>query len=189
MLNNEMKKVLTILNELKNENLDSERLLDDIIINQNQPVKGISKLELMGGEYPMRKDFFNIDLKAKTGIKGSVLKTSQFIESELSKKKVIIINNPYCEESGEPQQLLNDLFKEINNISEKGSYVLMTGTLSNKFFKGIKNENKDIINELKHWDILIYRGELPHFYKETEFYRSNGKPIKGKMKMTLLKKK
>ncbi|RKZ47008.1 MAG: hypothetical protein DRR16_30210 [Candidatus Parabeggiatoa sp. nov. 3] len=184
-----MKKVLTILNELKNENIDSELLLDESIINQNQPVKGISKLELMGGEYPMRKDFLNIDLKAKTGIKGSVLKTSQFIESELSKKKVIIINNPYCEESGEPQQLLNDLFKEINNISGKGSYVLITGTLSNKFFKGIKNENKDIINELKHWDFLIYRGELPHLYKETEFYRSNGKPIKGKMKMTLLKKK
>lgn len=68
MLNNEMKKVLTILNELKNENVESELLLDEIIINQNQPVKGISKLELMGGEYPMREDFFNIDIKAKTGI-------------------------------------------------------------------------------------------------------------------------
>jgi len=189
MLNNEMKKVLTILNGLKNETVDSELLLDDIIINQNQPVKGISKLELMGGEYPMREDFFNIDIKAKTGIKGSVLKTSQFIESELSKKKVIIINNPYCEENGEPQKLLNDLFKEINKISGIGSYVLITGTLSNKFFKSVKNENKDIINELKHWDILIDRGELPNFYNNTEFYRSNGKPIKGKMKMTLLKKK
>nr|MEC4580854.1 hypothetical protein [Candidatus Parabeggiatoa sp.] len=58
MLNNEMKKVLTILNELKNENLDSERLLDDIIINQNQPVKGISKLELMGGGISNEKRFF-----------------------------------------------------------------------------------------------------------------------------------
>ncbi|MEK8017367.1 MAG: hypothetical protein VSS75_010915 [Candidatus Parabeggiatoa sp.] len=53
-----MKKVLTILNELKNENLDSERLLDDIIINQNQPVKGISKLELMGGGISNEKRFF-----------------------------------------------------------------------------------------------------------------------------------
>lgn len=128
-------------------------------------------------------------LKLKRVFKGSVLKTSQFIESDLSLKKVIIINNPYCEENGEPQPLLNDLFKEINKISGTGSYLLITGTLSNKFFKGIKNENKDIINELKHWDILIYRGELPNFYKNTEFYRSNGKPIKGKMKMTILKKK
>jgi hypothetical protein len=188
MLINEMNKVLTLLNELKNEKIDPELLLDENLINQNQPVKGINKLELMGGEYPMREDFFNIDIKAKIGVKGSVLKISQFIESDISKKKIIMINNPYCEESGEPLQLLNDLFKEINKISGTGSYVLITGTLSNKFFKGIKIENKDIINELKHWDILICREELPIFYKDTEFYRSNGKPIKGKMKMTLLKK-
>jgi hypothetical protein len=189
MSDDEIQKVLTLLNELKNEEVDSELLLDESIINKRKPIKGISKLELMGGEYPMREDFLNIDIKAKIGIKGSVLKTSQFIESDRSKKKVIVINNPYFEENGEPQQLLNDLFKEINKISGKGSYVLITGTLSNKFFKGIKEENKKIINELKHWNILISRKELPNLYQPVEFYRSNSKPIKGKMKMTLLKKK
>ncbi|OQY51163.1 MAG: hypothetical protein DRR08_03320 [Candidatus Parabeggiatoa sp. nov. 2] len=64
----------------------------------------------------------------------------------------------------------------------------MSGTPSNKFFNKIKEENKAIINELKCWDIMIYRGELPSFYNDTDFYRTNGKSIKGNMKINLLKK-
>lgn len=55
--------------------------------------------------------------------------------------------------------ILDYLFKEINKISEKESYLLISGTPSNKFFNKIKEENKAIINELKCWDIIIYRGE------------------------------
>jgi hypothetical protein len=84
--------------------------------------------------------------------------------------------------------ILDLLFKEMNQISEKESYLLMSGTPSNKFFNKIKEENKAIINELQSWDILIFRGKLPDFYQNTEFYRTNGKSIKGSMKINLLKK-
>jgi len=199
MENNKIKKFLKLANELENQS-NIEQLLSDDLIKQDKYLKGINKIELMGGDYPMIEDFLNIDFEAKKGIKGSVFNVSQYIPNT---KKLIIMNNPYFKKKfvrqflkqyplnteEKPDFLILDfLFKEMNKISEKESYLLMSGTPSNKFFNKIKEENKVIINELQSWDILIFRGELPAFYQESEFYRTNGKSIKGNMKINLLKK-
>jgi len=199
MENNKIQKFLKLADELENQS-DTEQLLSDDLIKQDKFLKGINKVELMGGDYPMIEDFLNIDFEAKKGIKGSVLNVSQYIPNT---KKLIMMNNPYFKKEfvhqflkqyplnteEKPDFLILDLlFKEINQISEKESYLLMSGTPSNKFFNKIKEENKAIINELQSWDILIFRGELPAFYQDTEFYRTNGKSIKGNMKINLLKK-
>jgi len=199
MENNNIQKFLKLADELENQS-DSELLLGNDLIKQAKYLKGINKIELMGGDYPLIEDFLNVDFEAKLGIKGSVLKVSQYIPNS---KKLIIINNPYFKKEFVHQFLqqyllnreenpdfliLDFLFKEINTISEKESYLLISGTPSNKFFNKIKEENKAIINELKCWDMIIYRGELPSFYNKSDFYRTNGKSIKGNMKINLLKK-
>jgi hypothetical protein len=199
MENNKIQKFLKLANELENQ-YDTELLLSDDLVKQDKYLKGINKIELMGGDYPMIEDFLNIDFEAKKGIKGSVLNVSRYIPNT---KKLIIMNNPYFKKEfvhqfmkqypsntfDNPDFLILDfLFKEINQISEKESYLLMSGTPSNKFFNKIKEENKAIINELQNWDILIFREKLPAFYQDTEFYRTNGKSIKGNMKINLLKK-
>lgn len=199
MENNKIQKFLKLADKLENQS-DIELLLANDLIKQAKYLKGINKIELMGGDYPAIEDFLNVDFEAKQGIKGSVLNVSKYIPNS---KKLIIINNPYFKKEfvhqfleqyplniEEPPDffILDCLFKEINKISEKESYLLISGTPSNKFFNKIKEENKAIINELKYWDIMIYRGELPSFYKETNFYRTNGKSIKGNMKINLLKK-
>jgi len=199
MENNQIQKFLKLVDELENQS-DIELLLADDLIKQAKYLAGSNKIELMGGDYPTIEDFLNVDIEAKRGIKGSVLKVSKYIPNS---KKLIIMNNPYFKKEFVHQFLkqyplnieetpdfliLDYLFKEINKISEKDTYLLISGTPSNKFFNKIKEENKAIINELNCWDIMIYRGKLPSFYKDTEFYRTNGKSIKGNMKINLLKK-
>ncbi len=199
MENNKIQKFLKLADELENQS-DTELLLANDLIKQAKYLKGINKLELMGGDYPAIEDFINVDFEAKRGVKGSVLQISKYIPNS---KKLIIMNNPYFNKEFVHQFLkqyllnieqspdfliLDYLLKEINKISEKDSYLLISGTPSNKFFNKIKEENKAIINQLKCWDIMIYRGELPYFYKDTDFYRTNGQSIKGKMKINLLKK-
>jgi len=199
MENNKIQKFIKLADEMENQS-DIDLLLANDLIKQAKYLKGINKIELMGGDYPLIEDFLNVDFEAKQGIKGSVLKVSQYIPNS---KKLIIMNNPYFKkefvhqfvkqyllnrEENPDFLILDYLFKEINKISEKESYLLISGTPSNKFFNKIKEENKAIINELKCWDIIIYRGELPSFYNKSDFYRTNGKSIKGNMKINLLKK-
>jgi len=91
MENNKIQKFLKLADELENQS-DTEQLLSDDLIKQDKFLKGINKVELMGGDYPMIEDFLNIDFEAKKGIKGSVLNVSQYIPNT---KKLIMMNNPY----------------------------------------------------------------------------------------------
>ena len=177
--------------KLKNKS-DTELLLADDLIKPEKYLKylkGINKIELMGGEYSTMKDYLNIDFKAKRGIKGSVFNMSQYIPKT---KKLIIMNNLYFDKEFICQFLkqypldtkknsnslnffiLNLLFKEINQISDKDSDLIIAGTPSNKFFKKINEGNKAFIKELQHWNISS-KEKLTRFYQNTEFHRTNGK--------------
>jgi len=43
---------------------DMALLLSDDLVKQDKYLKGINKIELMGGDYPMIDDFLNIDFEA-----------------------------------------------------------------------------------------------------------------------------